>query len=202
LNSGTCITTLTQGGRVKTCSCLESFGGFRCELFCPLECHNGGTCHHVGNGHTKPSLSSQLDHNPDHYACKCLGYFMGEQCDIPYENCVDGSQCLNGGQCRESESQSHKTNSCVCTTGYSGPSCKIEGLVAPELRSAGRSFSREGRISFFTFLAVMTVGAFVASVVIHRKRHGGRKPPGLSFDQYPILYTYDPRTEERWKNVV
>jgi hypothetical protein len=60
------------------------------------------------------------DSDEDQFFCKCLGYFTGKTCSVPYENCSGGEQCLNGGTCVD-----EPLRPCLCPSGYDGQLCEL-----------------------------------------------------------------------------
>ena len=118
LNGGLCKETGDAFGS-RECQCLKGFDGARCEHYCPLDCHNGGVCHYkINNHHQLPAFASKMDTNIEDFACKCRGYFTGNLCEIPYENCSDRKQCLYGGTCRDTHTPEHgRVSHCICPPG-------------------------------------------------------------------------------------
>lgn len=131
LNGGRCH--LYKPGQIRSgadneynyCACHEGFGGLRCEAYCPLQCLNGGLCHaQQPPGGANPALHSYSKS----YSCKCLGHWTGAVCDMPYENCVDGSQCYNGGKCSQ-RNVTITVSFCECPAGLGGVACQDEVAV-------------------------------------------------------------------------
>ena len=189
LNGGKCLLTDTEAGSFLQCHCQDGYNGNRCEHFCPLPCMHGGVCHSTSRaGGDALSIGSEANRNydPNDFVCKCLGYFTGDLCQTPYANCRDGSQCFNGGVCRERETHFIQSSFCSCPPDRDGPRC--ENLVAPKeaaklddadarLMNYKRSFS----ISAIT-AAVVTMGILVSFlrkrgrsyVPFHEDTSGGR----------------------------
>ncbi|XP_072022191.1 uncharacterized protein [Amphiura filiformis] len=105
LNGGICNSD-------NTCTCLDGFTGFRCEIRqdipCNLECLNGGVC--SGPPET----------------CVCQPGFIGDRCEI--DLCPD-DYCQNGGHCCLDVDR--RLGICLCEDGYTGDICEI---ALPERR--------------------------------------------------------------------
>lgn len=128
LNGGICRPADKDDGIHRHCHCQGGFAGSRCEHYCPLDCQNGGYCHHIK--HATPTFGDNQDVNTNDYQCKCLGYFTGSLCEIPFENCSDRKQCFYGGKCRQirrpTESGGDYIGSyCECPTGRHGDACEF-----------------------------------------------------------------------------
>ena len=147
----------------------------RCEHFCPLECLNGGICHSVnptGADTATIGSGSAAEYESKDFFCKCLGYFTGDLCGTPYENCRDGRQCLNGGECRDRQTHYIDTSFCKCPPDHTGTFCEtsvaVEAVEAtPEVKDRLSDFQSILMISGATFI-VFVFGVVVA--VIRRKR--------------------------------
>ena len=119
LNGGFCVAV---SGSFKHCYCSDGYGGNRCEQYCPLLCQNGGVCHpNDGEGNDLLMREEASSYRDETFVCKCLGYFTGKLCDVPYENCSDGRRCLNGGQCVDG---SPGSSSCFCQPNFFGSFCE------------------------------------------------------------------------------
>lgn len=209
LNGGHCI--VFKRGQIKSgaddeynyCTCHSGFGGQRCESYCPLQCLNGGVCHSKGFVGT-----TALD--PRHplsasYACKCLGHWTGTVCDMPYENCVDGSQCFRGGKCRE-RNETITVSYCECPPGLGGVSCQAtaeEQLQEPEEEPVFTKKTLNTYISLGIVLAVTGSVGF-AYILLRRRR-------GPSYSTVQISENCNDEIEvsnrgikqdEQWRNVV
>ena len=111
----------------RHCLCTSGFSGPACERFCPLDCKNEGYCHVAPTGGASGLLIDQgRVFDPEDYSCKCVGYFTGVLCEIPYKRCGDSERCYNDGECVLGEDMRHR---CNCKHGYSGDSCEIRTLT-------------------------------------------------------------------------
>lgn len=128
LNGGTCETagngdiSHSNEGSFKYCHCLAAYSGLKCQTYCPLECKNGGTCLYQPDAHAQSPLFTD-------YVCQCRNRFKGVLCDIPYEECPDGLQCLNGSQCKvtdDNDDVSAATYACECPYTHEGIFCESE----------------------------------------------------------------------------
>ncbi|XP_042161593.1 protein jagged-1b isoform X2 [Oncorhynchus tshawytscha] len=91
------------------CLCDTNWGGHLCDKdlnFCGTKqpCLNGGTCSNTG---------------PDKYQCSCVEGYSGVNCER--EHACLSEPCSNGGSCVETS----LGYECVCSPGWSGPSCSI-----------------------------------------------------------------------------
>jgi len=204
LNNGQCVETDHNGTTEMHyhCECQKTFGGSRCENFCPLECLNGGYCRY----HDENIINIHQQHDTDaaDYACKCLGYFTGTLCEIPYENCSDGSKCLNGGQCTgEAKGGKKKTTAtCDCPEGYTaGSSCQIDGSLIDETPSPSTSSSK-GSVLTEIFVPLTTIAFVAALVLYHRRRRytvlEPTPPPGSEF----VPHRQGNGNDKEWMNVI
>jgi hypothetical protein len=196
LNGGRCRTVDEGVISYKYCQCLDGFGGSRCEHYCPLQCQNGGYCFRSADlSVVTPVLNSKQDLDLSDYSCKCLGHFIGTVCQVPYENCADGSRCLFGGTCQNADAQALSTPSCACPPGYGGSSCEIEGL--PESEPI-LPFERTGRITFSMFLGIFAVGVFFAlSLYVYRRHRYKTVSVKEDFSFVPSI-----GSDKQWQNVV
>lgn len=194
LNGGKCILhDYGDEGSFLQCQCVQGYNGTRCEHYCPLVCQHGGVCHHSRAARWKgDSPTSELHESSDHlingtvantstvpgihdtdYSCKCMGYFTGKYCEIPYENCPDGSQCWNGGLCQVQTGDARI--SCVCPEGYSGQRCENatgarmsvpSGYSPKELSSSGR---QKWIVTLWTLLCSICL-ILVSMILMHRRQ--------------------------------
>jgi hypothetical protein len=189
------------GDDYNFCVCREGYGGQRCESYCPLNCLNGGVCHSKGSG-TPNTVAA--------YACKCLGHWAGTVCDIPYENCADGTQCYNGGKCREREEQitansiSRAVNItfCECPPGYGGLSCQAEVELQ---ESDDRVLIKPGTAAFSIFMALVVPGMVGLTFLLYRRRRwAAYSTVELSENSQIEFETSNSgiKQDEKWKNIV
>jgi hypothetical protein len=165
LNAGRCSPTETEAGSFLQCHCLEGYSGTRCEHHCPLSCQNDGVCHSTKrSGPDALVIQSEANpnFNPEDYECKCLGYFRGNNCEIPYSNCKDGSQCLNGGKCQERETHYIQSSYCVCSPDHTGPSCETAIAPAATTPSTARFFDQE----YWLRVSAGTLFVFILMVLV------------------------------------
>jgi hypothetical protein len=121
LNGGKCVDA-NESVAYKHCECAEGYSGPHCSRHCPLQCQNGGYCTFNPRGGARGDQDQNPSHRPSEFICKCHGYFMGTLCEVPYTNCGNQVQCLNGGTCvTNSEDGSH---SCQCPEEYTGEVCE------------------------------------------------------------------------------
>lgn len=222
-NGGHC--QIFKRGQVKSgpnddynyCICPPGYGGQRCESSCPLICLHSGVCHANGiHGSIPTDPNYPLSSN---YACKCLGYWTGTVCDIPYTNCGDGSQCYHQGKCREkkkdntsvaanSSSISSSSYYCECPQGYGGTSCLDE---VTESADAGFVATKKTTAIF----SVATALAIAASIIgltcfLYRRRRKTKQPSYATVEASDgVVFQYEIETsnrrvkqEEKWRNVV
>jgi hypothetical protein len=207
LNGGTC--QIIKPGQMKSvvpeeynyCICRYGYGGQRCESHCPLQCNNGGICHPKSalTGH-----SVQL-HDSNPYVCQCLGHFTGMLCDIPYDNCADGTQCYFGGVCREHDTPI-TINYCECPDGRSGDACQNELSTTSETNSD--FFSHEVR--YISLGIVLGIVSFFGTGLILMKRR--RRRNELRYHAVQVAEEFNTseletknlgsNPTEKWRNIV
>ncbi|XP_044516143.1 slit homolog 1 protein [Gracilinanus agilis] len=105
-NGGLC----EDGIHNYTCVCPLQYTGRTCEQlvdFCSQDlnpCQHGATC--VGT--------------PEGPKCECAPGYVGDNCSINYDDCMD-HQCQNGARCADEVNG----YSCLCEEGYSGQLCEM-----------------------------------------------------------------------------
>jgi hypothetical protein len=192
----------------RHCVCQTEFGGSRCEKYCPLSCLNGGYCRFNGDifHGDMTSWHQRFDADSQDYACKCLGYFEGTFCEIPYENCSDGRQCFHGGHCQDRAGESSNRTVCACPGGFKGPSCEVDlSLINAGENSRGpdpsSSSSRSpGPVLAGVFVSMIVI-AFVAAFVYRRRRRmyfALVEPP----DDAGLIPQGSGGHQELWKNII
>jgi hypothetical protein len=209
LNGGTCV--VFKPGQVKSgindeynyCKCENGFGGQRCEAHCPLQCQNGGICH------PKSAMYGPVNINdPNPFVCQCLGHFTGTECDIPYENCADGSQCFYGGVCRDKEGDI-PINYCECPPTHDGVGCQNE------ISTVSLSEQNHIRDNSAASLKYISLGIVIAITVFfgvglvmmrrRRKRNERRYHAIQSSDHFHNgieTSELNRKQQEQWRNVV
>lgn len=100
------------------CLCDEGWGGLLCNQdlnYCTNHkpCQHGGTCTNTGQGN---------------YTCSCSNDFMGRDCEISKDPCVQ-NPCENGGSC-ENPVEGHYI--CKCAPGYFGQHCETWANICAE----------------------------------------------------------------------
>ncbi|XP_055329464.1 uncharacterized protein LOC129582084 [Paramacrobiotus metropolitanus] len=60
--------------------------------------------------------------------CKCEKPFVGTFCEFE-EECLDDTDCDNGGKCINTHAQFYPKHQCYCPTGWFGPKCASESSV-------------------------------------------------------------------------
>ncbi|GIY15713.1 delta-like protein 4 [Caerostris extrusa] len=112
-----CETCMTHPGCVhgrcvvpNQCLCDEGWGGILCNLdlnYCTNHkpCKHGGTCTNTGQGN---------------YTCSCSEDFMGRNCEISKDPCIQ-NPCENGGTCVNPNDGQY---TCKCALGFFGPRCE------------------------------------------------------------------------------
>jgi len=236
LNGGTCV-VVTGAHMVQEadneynhCVCPTSYGGLRCDLFCPLQCQNGGICystkgeteHNSNNKNSDTTTETALKTDPAHpvsaaYACKCLGHWTGTVCSERYRNCGNGVQCFNGGTCASNNEQNDSNNHhCDCVAGYGGPTCLLTGEVETD--------EPEGFLEYLTVvfqsaignvllvLALMIALSGLAVYVfqkLKRNRTNKKNYKAVTRDdngsEDPLQYEFSNSIQtqaERWRNIV
>jgi hypothetical protein len=208
LNGGTC--QIFKPGQIKSgindeynyCICRNGYGGRRCEAYCPLQCSNGGICH------PKSAMTGSVKiHDPNPYVCQCLGHYTGMLCDIPFDNCADGSQCYYGGICRERE-ETISVNYCECPPGRVGDSCQDE-ISTSAFESDHRAFTKD-EVKYISLGIVFGMTAFfgVGLILMRRRRRRNelryKKIQIVEDDCQSEIETNNIRTkrDERWRNIV
>lgn len=186
------------------CNCRVGYGGQRCESHCPLTCRNGGVCFSKADG-VDSGVTVQSD--PIHlmstlYACKCMGHWTGTVCDIPYENCADGSQCFNAGRCLQ-RNVTIAVSYCECPLNFGGIACqdKVESLDAP-----AKDFDLTDSLLIYLSLGVVV---FVIVTMCLFYMWLGRRHRGTPYSTVKASEDFENEThstvnenEARWKNVV
>ncbi|XP_072239710.1 slit homolog 1b [Leuresthes tenuis] len=147
-NGGTCLSDEQTGG--FSCACTFGFHGTFCEVNmddCEDHgCDNGATCvDGVGNysclcppfytglfceeesvcspGRNPCQHQSTCISTPTGSRCVCIPGWVGPDCSINYNECVD-HHCQNGAQCVDYLDG----YSCVCPQGFSGEFCEVATL--------------------------------------------------------------------------
>jgi hypothetical protein len=209
LHGGTCV--VFKPGQIKSavddeynyCSCLEGYGGHRCESNCPLQCMNGGLCHPKSAYFGTVKL-----HDTNPYVCQCLGHYTGMLCDIPYENCADGSQCYYGGTCRERQ-EAITVYYCECPSSRGGVSCQNE-VTEIETNSdiQPQRNTIKLQIKYVPLAIVLVIVSFfgIGLVLMRRRRRRNERryhAIQLSEDHQSGIETRQLRTkQEKWRNIV
>ena len=186
------------------CNCPTGYNGFRCEDHCPLVCLNGGICQHSGDINNP----LQFIYDSAKYYCRCKGYFTGNTCGTPYQNCPNGTRCFNGGTCHQytaaemSSSSSAAVGPCDCKPGFGGPSCQLNLPILNNIQEIRRENGLRKALPITLCLGLLTLlGCFA----YRRKRR--QKLAAKSFDDALELSTHAEDiklfdTEFGWRNVI
>ena len=208
LNGGTCV--VFKPGQLKSgindeynyCKCLDGFGGLRCEAHCPLQCQNGGICH------PKSAVNGPVRMNdPNPFVCQCLGHFTGTVCDIPYENCADGSQCFYGGVCHEKEG-AVPVNYCDCPPSRDGMGCQNEISTVPidtEHQVRSKTAVTLKYLSLGIVIAIVLFFGLGLIMMRRRRRRNERRYHAIqASDDFNngIEARNIKNNQEKWRNVV
>ncbi|XP_027715682.1 slit homolog 1 protein [Vombatus ursinus] len=146
-NGGTCHSQVGEGAGF-TCSCPVGFEGPTCGVNTDNcrdhACENGGICvdgvnnytclcpfRYTGRACEQLVDFCSLDLNPCQHGAKCAGTpegpkcecapgYVGDNCSINYNDCID-HQCQNGARCVDEVNG----YSCLCEDGYSGQLCEM-----------------------------------------------------------------------------
>ncbi|XP_077308887.1 protein crumbs homolog 1 isoform X2 [Lithobates pipiens] len=135
------------------CLCPANFTGSNCRLnrmpsiFCGDEKKNI-TCYNYSNC---TEVNGVL-------GCSCLPGFVGERCEIDYDECKS-NPCLNGGLCQNLLNEFH----CICDMNYAGKHCEIDlsDFLPPGVFTAVASVVLA---LFFTVCAGLCIFIAVASM--------------------------------------
>ncbi|XP_072442898.1 basement membrane-specific heparan sulfate proteoglycan core protein isoform X5 [Chiloscyllium punctatum] len=106
-----CITEVSINGKKVDLSYTftDSLNVVQCGDSSPCDrapCLHGGTCRVTGEYE---------------YQCICTNEYQGENCEIPWDICLQGNPCMNGGTCEK--------NQCWCPMGYTGSYCELDSPV-------------------------------------------------------------------------
>jgi hypothetical protein len=207
LNGGIC--TIFKPGQIKSeindeynyCTCQNGYGGKRCESYCPFQCQHGGICH------PKSAVYGTVKVNdPNPYVCQCLGHFTGSICDIPYENCADGSQCFYGGVCSVRD-DIIPVNYCVCPPLREGLSCENE-ILTPPLDPESVQAKNVLLIRYVSLGIVIAITLFLGIGLVmmrRRRRRNERRYHAIQVSdefQNGIEAKEVKRKQEKWRNIV
>jgi hypothetical protein len=213
LNGGVCRIS-DADTPVKHCHCPLGVTGYRCEHYCPLLCQNQGHCYTVQQMDAAATFSDYA--TAPQFACKCLGYFQGDLCEIPYVNCADGSRCLHGGTCRMASNATttdkQTTNVCDCPAGYQGTSCEQVAPITSHV-SSGESFPAAFSNRFQYLLqqksfslaslpgAILLLMGILTYLLVCRRRRQQQKQiySSVSMDMDSITGEIN---EPKWRNII
>lgn len=208
LNGGTCV--VFKPGQLKSgiddeynyCKCINGYGGQRCEAHCPLQCQNGGICHPKSAAYGSVNIN-----DPNPFVCQCLGHFTGTVCDIPYENCADGSQCFYGGVCRD-KGETIPVNDCECPPTRDGVGCQNEistVQIEQEHRIRNNTAISLKYVSLGVVIAIILFFGIGLIMMRRRRRRNERRYHAIqtSDDFQNGIEARDlKRKQEQWRNVV
>jgi hypothetical protein len=208
LNGGSCV--IFRPGQLKSgiddeynyCKCMNGYGGQRCEAHCPLQCQNGGICHPKSAAYGPVNIN-----DPNPFVCQCLGHYTGMLCDIPYENCADGSQCFYDGVCRDKEG-TIPVNYCECPPTRDGVGCQNE--ISSSQKSEEHHVHDKAVVSikYISLGIVIAITIFFGVGLImmrrRRKRNERRYHAIQASDDFHngIEARNIERNQEKWRNVV
>jgi hypothetical protein len=137
-----------------------------------------------------------------------LGHFTGTLCDIPYENCADGSQCFYGGVCREKEG-TIPIYYCECPPTHGGVGCQDE-ILSVEINEEKRQVRTNAAVSlkYISLGIVIAITTFfgVGLIMMRRRRKKNER-------RYHAIQASDDfrdgiearnlnKKQEHWRNVV
>ena len=208
LNGGSCA--VFKPGEIKSgvddvynyCKCLDGFGGQRCEAHCPLQCQNGGICHPKNAAFGTVNIN-----DPNPFVCQCLGHYTGIVCDIPYENCADGSQCFYGGVCRDKEG-TIPVNYCDCPLSHDGEGCENEISTGPINEKNRVRDNTAVSLKYMSLGVVIAITLFfgIGLILMRRRRRRNERiyhAIQASDDFHNGIEARDfKRKQEKWRNVV
>jgi len=184
------------------CNCPPGYNGFRCEDHCPLVCLNGGICQHSGDINNP----LQFVYDSTKYYCRCKGYFTGNNCGTPYQNCPNGTRCFNGGTCHQytAAESSSSAGPCDCKPGFGGPSCQLNVSILNDIQEVRRQNGlRKGLPITLCLVVVMALVGWI----VHRRRNRRHKLAAKSFDDAVELPPHGEEiklfdAEFGWRNVI
>jgi hypothetical protein len=196
--------TATATSEYNYCTCHAGYGGQRCESYCPLRCQNGGLCHakQASSSATGSSIPAAL--SAPTYSCQCMGRWSGTICDVPYDNCFDGSQCFHGGHCRV-RNETITVSYCDCPSGWGGVACQEKVTSSLPSETPPSSVWSKGLVTYGS-LAIVLVATTVVSalflVLRRRSRTTSYKTVQVSDAENEETIKAEPSKEEKWRNVV
>jgi hypothetical protein len=185
-NGGSCVSDAAsgvfhsnEGGGGQYCKCINGYTGPQCAIYCPLECQNGGTCEYTPTEHSSTPLFSD-------YECKCRSQFKGTLCEIPYIECPDGLQCLNGAGCKisdDNDDADRVTYSCVCQDSHEGTFCEqLRAAAQKETHPSNSNKVSPGGIAAIVLVVVSVVGVLGVALLVMRRNKKNVPPTVMTSD--------------------
>jgi hypothetical protein len=202
----TTTTTTTTTSEYNYCTCHAGYGGQRCESYCPLRCQNGGVCHAKASGGSFSGASSDPTHPLSAtYSCQCMVRWTGTICDVPYENCFDGSQCFNGGQCRV-RNETIAVSFCDCPSGWGGVACQEKITSSLPSKAQQSSVWSDDLVAYGSLaIVLLATGAVSALFLVLRRRSRTTSYKTVQISdaaENEETMKAEPSKEEKWRNVV
>ena len=119
-----------------TCDCVEEFSGKTCDVVSTcnhpnmtMPCSEFSVCQDKDTfyeGFVDSGSSSLISWNITDFRCKCMDWYTGALCDVPYDPCTLDKTCKHDGLCTSvKEGDVWVSFECDCTENYQGDNCEI-----------------------------------------------------------------------------
>jgi hypothetical protein len=89
--------------------------------------------------------------------CRCVGYYAGDLCQVPYQNCPNATRCFNGGSCT-------LEGGCNCPAGYRGAACETIGVEETSFPNSKAGRASVGVISSLLLAVVVVVALLLLRI--------------------------------------